>query len=85
MYQLIIKFKALYKVSCASEDYSSDKAIKSAIRRQMKCECISLRHVTSKSQNTVYEENVINDFVEFVNMFISMCDIPSANIFNIDD
>ena len=49
MYQLIIKFKALYKVSCTSEDYPTDKAIKSAIRRWMKRERISLRHIASKS------------------------------------
>ena len=66
MYQLIIKFKALYKVSRTSEDYSSDKAIESAIRRWMKRERISLRHIMSKSQNTVYEENVMNDFVKFI-------------------
>lgn len=85
MYQLIIKFKALYKVSRTSEDYPSDKAIESAIRRWMKRERISLRRITSKSQNTVYEENVMNDFVEFVNMLISMYDIPDANIVNIDE
>ena len=51
----------------------------------MKCEHISLRHITSKSQNTVYEENVMNDFIEFVNMLISMYDIPDRNIVNIDE
>ena len=85
MYQLIITFKALYKLSHTSKDYPSDKAIESAIRRWMKRERISLRRITSKSQNTVHEENVMNDFVEFVNMLISMYDIPDANIVNIDE
>ena len=51
----------------------------------MKCECISLRCITSKSQNTVHEENVMNDFAEFASMLISMCDIPNGNIVNIDE
>ena len=85
MYQLIIKLEALYKVSHTSEDYPSDKGIESAIKRQMKRERISLRRITSKSQNKVCKENIMYDFVEFVNILISMCDIPIVNIVNIDE
>ena len=80
MYQLIIKLKTLYKVSHTSEDYPSDKAIESAIRRWMKCERISLRRSTSKYHKTVHEENVMNDFVEFANILISMHDISNEKI-----
>ena len=50
----------------------------------MKREYILLRRIMSKSQNTVYEENVINDFVEFVNKLISMHDIADRNNININ-
>ena len=36
IYQLVIKFKALYKESYSSKDYPSDKSILSAIRRWMR-------------------------------------------------
>ena len=50
----------------------------------MRYECISFRYVTSKSQNIVFEENIINDFIKFINILTNMCDIPKKNIVYID-
>ena len=85
MCQLAMKFKALHKEIRVGEHFPSNEAIVSAMRRWMKRERISLRHITSESQNAVCEEDVMNDFVEFVNKCVSMRDIPKENIVNIDE
>ena len=69
MHMLIIKFKQTWEKLRLDEDIPSDNAIRMMLRRWMKRDRISLRRIINVAQNTVCEQCVMDDFVEFVNNY----------------
>ena len=50
----------------------------------MKRNRTSLRRVTNKAQNNVYDMQVMNDFIDYVNLMVKMLGINKCNVVNMD-